>query len=58
MIRLLIEASEIMDDLFWRQAYGDDYEAWLDTLADGPERQFRRNQLWSLGPLGRTSARL
>lgn len=32
MIAVLIEASEIMDDLFWRQAYGDDYEAWLASL--------------------------
>jgi len=29
MIGVLIAAAEIMDDLFWRQAYGDGYEAWL-----------------------------
>ncbi|MDJ0940641.1 MAG: Zn-dependent hydrolase [Woeseiaceae bacterium] len=40
MIRLLIEASEIMDDLFWRQAYGDDYVDWLDSLGVGPQRTF------------------
>jgi hypothetical protein len=40
MIALLIDASEIMDDLFWRQAYGEDYKAWLDTLGVGAERQF------------------
>lgn len=40
MVALLIEASEIMDDLFWRQAYGDDYKAWLDTLGVGAERRF------------------
>ena len=40
MILLLIDASQIMDDLFWRQAYGDDYEAWLDTLADNDTRRF------------------
>ena len=40
MIGLLIEASEIMDDLFWRQAYGDDYKAWLDSLGVGAERRF------------------
>lgn len=34
MIGILIEASQIMDDLFWRQSYGDDYEAWLDSIAD------------------------
>ena len=32
MIGLLIEVSQIMDDLFWKQAYGDDYEAWLARL--------------------------
>ena len=26
MLVLMIEASQIMDDLFWRQAYGDDYQ--------------------------------
>ncbi len=40
MIRLLIEASDIMDRLFWRQAYGDDWETWLDALGVGPERTF------------------
>ena len=40
MIAILIEASEIMDDLFWRQAYGDDYRSWLDSLAAGDERRF------------------
>ncbi|NNC77544.1 MAG: Zn-dependent hydrolase [Woeseiaceae bacterium] len=40
MIELLIDASVIMDDLFWRQAYGDDYKQWLDTLGVGPVREF------------------
>ncbi len=40
MIKLLIDASQIMDDLFWRQAYGDDYEAWLETLTDAKTRRF------------------
>ena len=40
MLGLLIEAAQIMDDLFWRQAYGDDYEAWLDSLGAGPVRRF------------------
>ena len=40
MIRILIEASTIMDDLFWRQSYGDDYEAWLETLPNDGTRRF------------------
>ena len=40
MIGLLIEAAQVMDGLFWRQAYGDDYEAWLDSLGAGPARRF------------------
>jgi hypothetical protein len=40
VIRLLIDASQIMDDLFWRQAYGDDYEAWLESIADADTRRF------------------
>jgi hypothetical protein len=40
MIVLLIEASEIMDDLFWRQSFGDDYAAWLDSLDDERTRRF------------------
>lgn len=40
MIRLLIDASQIMDDLFWRQAFGDDHEAWLDSIADEETRRF------------------
>ena len=40
MLGILIEASEIMDDLFWRQAYGDDYEAWLASVGVGAARRF------------------
>jgi hypothetical protein len=40
MIGLLIDASQIMDDLFWRQAYGDDYEAWLATIGVDDARLF------------------
>ncbi len=40
MIKLLIDASKIMDDLFWRQSYGDDYQAWLTTIADDRTRRF------------------
>lgn len=40
MIKVLIEASEIMDDLYWRQAYGDDYEAWLAGIGTDEARRF------------------
>lgn len=40
LIKLLIDASQIMDGLFWRQAYGDDYESWLDSLEDADTRRF------------------
>ena len=40
MIAILIEASQIMDDLFWKQAYGDDYEAWLESIGDTDTRLF------------------
>jgi len=40
MLKLLIEAADIMDDLFWRQSFGDDYKAWLDSLGDPRTRRF------------------
>lgn len=40
MIKVLIEASEIMDDLYWRQAYGDDYEEWLAAIGIDEARRF------------------
>ncbi len=40
MIGLLIEASDIMDDLFWRQSFGDEYRSWLDSIADSRTRRF------------------
>ena len=40
MIGVLIEASRIMDDLFWRQAFRDDYSGWLASIADGDARRF------------------
>ncbi len=40
MIVLLIDAADIMDDLFWRQSFGDGYEAWLDSIADERVRRF------------------
>ena len=40
MIGLLVEASQIMDDLFWKQAYGDNYEAWLASIGIDATRLF------------------
>lgn len=40
MIVLLIEASQVMDDLFWRQAYGDDYQEWLQSIGVDDARRF------------------
>ncbi|MGB5257470.1 MAG: hypothetical protein WBN44_09480 [Woeseiaceae bacterium] len=40
MIRILIEASKIMDDLFWRQSYGDGYREWLNGIEDPATRRF------------------
>ena len=41
MIGLMIEASKIMDDLFWQQAWGDRYEL-LESIPAGPAREFAR----------------
>ncbi len=40
MIAVLIEASDIMDDLFWRQALNDDYADWLASVGDDDTRRF------------------
>ena len=40
MLVKLIEASQILDDLFWRQAYGDDYQAWLASIGVDEERRY------------------
>ena len=40
MLVLLIEASQIMDDLFWRQAYGDNYQQWLANIGVDEARIF------------------
>lgn len=40
VLRLLISASQIMDDLFWRQAYGDDYQDWLASIGVSDVRRF------------------
>ena len=39
MLVLLIEASDIMDDLFWKQAFGDK-EALLSSIEDPKQRRF------------------
>ncbi|MGB5719306.1 MAG: hypothetical protein WBM34_01345 [Woeseiaceae bacterium] len=40
MIRILIDASKIMDDLFWRQSYGEGYQEWLNAIEDDTVRRF------------------
>ena len=40
MIGLLVDASQIMDDLFWKQTYGDDYESWLGSIGVTEARLF------------------
>lgn len=40
MLSIMFDAARVMDDLFWRQAYGDGYEAWLDSLGVSDERRF------------------
>nr|WP_136251791.1 Zn-dependent hydrolase [Ningiella ruwaisensis] len=40
MISLLIDASEVMDDLFWQQAFGGEKEEFLAKLDDAKVRDF------------------
>jgi len=40
MVVLLIEAAQIMDDLFWRQAFGDGYQEWLASIGVDDVRRF------------------
>ncbi len=40
MIAVLIEASKIMNDLFWRQAFNDGYKDWLRSIEDAEARRF------------------
>jgi hypothetical protein len=40
MILLLIEASKIMDDLFWKQSFGDDKTTFLGRISDPAVRKF------------------
>ncbi|BDX05288.1 dipeptidyl-peptidase 3 family protein [Planctobacterium marinum] len=40
MLAVLIDASVIMDDLFWQQAYGPDKEALISAIKDEKVRKF------------------
>ena len=40
MVGLLIDASAIMNDLFWRQAWSDDYQGRLAAIDDDRARRF------------------
>ena len=40
MIRILIDASQIMDALFWKQSFGEDHEEWLESIANVDARRF------------------
>jgi len=40
MIKVLIEASEIMDDLFWKQAFGDNKVEFIGKIHDPDVRKF------------------
>jgi hypothetical protein len=40
MLKPLIEAARIMDDLFWRQAFAGDRDAWLQRLPGDAARRY------------------
>ncbi|PKI14250.1 dipeptidyl-peptidase 3 family protein [Colwellia sp. 12G3] len=40
MLALLIDASKIMDDLFWQQAYSQDKKSFLASISDETVRRF------------------
>ena len=42
MLSLLIEASDIIDNLFWQQAFGQDKAAFLASISDEKVREFAR----------------
>ncbi|MFT5813930.1 MAG: hypothetical protein ACI9VT_001688 [Psychroserpens sp.] len=42
MLSLLIEASEIIDDIFWQQAFGQDKISFLASISDEKVREFTR----------------
>ncbi|MDX1480051.1 MAG: Zn-dependent hydrolase, partial [Woeseiaceae bacterium] len=40
MLKRLFDAAQIMDDLFWRQAFGDHHEEWLAGLGVDEVRRY------------------
>ncbi|MBA6417158.1 Zn-dependent hydrolase [Colwellia sp. 6M3] len=42
MLSLLIEASDIIDGLFWQQAFGQDKNSFLASISDEKVREFAR----------------
>ncbi len=42
MLGKLIDASKIMDDLFWKQAYGDDKAGFLASIDDPKVREYAK----------------
>jgi hypothetical protein len=42
MLSLLIEASDIIDDLFWQQAFGSNKESFLASISNEKVREFAR----------------
>jgi hypothetical protein len=42
MLAILIEASVIMDDLFWRQAFGDNKDTFLAAIANNKTQNFAK----------------
>lgn len=42
MLALLIEASDIIDNLFWQQAFGADKESFLASISNEKVREFAR----------------
>ncbi|MCP4991299.1 MAG: Zn-dependent hydrolase, partial [Colwellia sp.] len=40
MLALLIDASKIMDDLFWLQAFSQDKQSFLASISDEKVRRF------------------
>ncbi|AZQ84991.1 Zn-dependent hydrolase [Colwellia sp. Arc7-635] len=42
MLSLLIEASDIIDNLFWQQAFGQDKTSFLASISDEKVREFAR----------------
>lgn len=42
MLGKLIDASKIMDDLFWKQAYGDDKAGFLASINDPKVREYAK----------------